>query len=101
MLNLDSFARFFVRFYGLTFIFWAFYDVLDLPVRYENYRTIHELQLFDQVAAREFAVFVIRVALQLLVGLLLLGRTDRVITLILTGRWRDPVRAPNSNEPKG
>lgn len=100
MLNLDTFARFFVRFYGLTFIFWAFYEGLDLPVRYENYRVIHESQLFDKAMAREFAVFVIRVALQLLVGLLLLGRTDRVITLILTGHWRDPIRAPIASVPK-
>ena len=98
-MNLNRFAQFFVRFNGLCFVFWALYDALDFPVIYQNYRTVHEFPLRDSFLAREFFIFVARLALQLLAAVVLLGRTDKVITFVLTGQWRTPAPDEAADRP--
>jgi hypothetical protein len=89
-MNLDSFARFFVRFNGLSFLFWAVYELFSLPEVYANYAIMKDNFASDSILAREFYVFIGRLALQLIAAALLLARTDKVITFVLTGKWRLP-----------
>lgn len=89
-MNLDLFARFFVRFHGLCFAFWAMQSLLDFPYVYSNFEIAKELGSTDSILTREFYVLAGRVALEAFAAALLLTRTDKVITLVLTGRWRYP-----------
>ncbi len=81
------FARFFVRFHGFVFLFWVIHDLLGFPIVYDNFRIVHEHALRDAVLAREFLIYLARIALQLFATAILLGRTEKVITFVLTGRW--------------
>ncbi len=101
-MNLDNFARFFVRFNGLCFLFWTVHSLVDLPYVYGTYKIVHEVLPITAAGVREFWMLIARVALQLLAAAVLFGRTDEVITLLLTGEWRKPVghAATGGNEKK-
>ncbi len=89
-MNLDSFARFFVRFNGLCFAFWAIQSLFDFPYLYSNFTIAKEAGVSGSILSREFYVFVGKFALDVLAAALLLARTDKVITFVLTGAWRLP-----------
>lgn len=96
-MNLDSFARFFVRFNGLCFAFWAACSLFELPRHYSDYSIAKETGTTGSVLTREAYIFIGHLAMQLLAAAVLLVRTDKVITFTLTGKWRLPVR---ENEPE-
>ena len=100
-MNLDSFARFFVRFNGLSFAFWAIHSLFDFPYLYSNFSIAKETGGTDSILAREFHVFAGKLALQLLAAALLLAKTDKVITFILTGEWRVPATQNVPNAKSG
>ncbi len=79
-MNLNDFARFFVRFNGASFAFWALHTLIDLPPLVRNYTIVHEVRGADALAARDLATFILKVALELLVALVLLVKTENVIT---------------------
>jgi hypothetical protein len=97
-MNLDRFARFFVRFNGLCFLFWAVHELFDFPYLYSSFTIAKETGTTDSILARGFYVFVGKLSLQLLAAALLLLRTDKVITFVLTGKWRLPPAHGGSNE---
>ncbi len=100
-MNLDSFARFFIRFNGLTFIYWAIYTLFDFPQIYSNYAIAKDSGLTDSILAREFYGFVGKLAMQVLAAAVLLSRTDKVITFTLTGEWRAPISSKNPDSKIG
>ncbi|MES2697681.1 MAG: hypothetical protein V4773_29730 [Verrucomicrobiota bacterium] len=87
-MNLNDFARFFVRFNGASFVFWAFYTAIDLPPFVRNYRLVHEVRGADVQAAEDLAAIVLKIALQLIIALVLLVKTDQVISLFAKGQWK-------------
>jgi hypothetical protein len=89
-MNLDSFARFFVRFNGLCFLFWAIHSLFDFPYLYSNFNIGKETGASGSILSREFYVFVGKFLLEILAATTLLARTDKVITFVLTGAWRLP-----------
>lgn len=87
-MNLSDFARFFVRFNGASFAFWAIYAAIDLPPYVRNYSIVHEIPGADALAARDLATIVLKIAIQLLIALVLLVKTDQVINLFSKGSWK-------------
>ena len=96
-MNLDNFARFFVRFNGLCFAFWAIHSLFDFPYLYSNFTIAKETGVSGSILSREFYVFVGKFALEVLAAALLLARTDKVITFVLTGAWRLPSSPKDPN----
>jgi multisubunit Na+/H+ antiporter MnhG subunit len=96
-MNLDVFARFFVRFNGLCFVFWALHSLFDFPQVYTNYSIAKETGISGSILAREFYVFAGKFTLEILAAALLLARTNHVITFILTGQWRPGPTKPPAN----
>jgi hypothetical protein len=100
-MNLSDFARFFVRFNGAAFAFWALYAAVDLPYYIQNYRIVHEVSGADSLAARDLATTILKIALQLLPALVLLVRTDEVISLFSKGQWKkEPIQPPETTRGK-
>ena len=94
-MNPRDFARFFVRFNGAAFLFCAIYAAIDLPPYGRNYSIVHEIPGADALAARDLATIVLKIALQLLVTLVLLVKTDQVVSLFSRGRWeKEPNQPP-------
>jgi len=91
-MNLDHFARFFVRFNGVCFLFWALFECLGLPFFYLKYVFTQDITLSEVLLAQDFFIALGRICMQLLAAAILLGRTDKLITFILTGQWRLPAR---------
>jgi len=87
-MNLPDFARFFVRFNGAAFMFWALCAAIDLPPYVRNYGIVHEIPGADALAGRALATIVLKIALQLVVALLLLFKTDQVVSLLSKGHWK-------------
>ncbi len=77
-----TFARFFIRFNALAFLFWALYALIDFPAYYRNYDIIREFPQTGTAYAQDFWCFVLKVALQLLVAVILFGKTDGVISFL-------------------
>jgi hypothetical protein len=100
-MNLDSFARFFVRFNGLCFAFWAIHSLFDFPYLYSNFNIAKETGASGSILSREFYVFVGKFLLEVLAAALLLARTDKVITFVLTGAWRLPSSPKDPNGKSG
>lgn len=99
-MNLHDFARFFVRFYGATFAFWAIYDAIDLPPFIRNYSIVHEIPGADALAARDLATIVLKIGLQIVVALILFVKTDEVISFFSRGCWKkEPIQAPQQQRP--
>ena len=92
-MNLSDFARFFIRFNGVSFIFWAIYTAIDLPPYVRNYRLVHEVPGADDLAAGDLLAIVLKIVIQLLVAFLLLAKTDPVISLLTKGQWK-PIQPP-------
>lgn len=92
-MNLSDFARFFIRFNGVSFVFWAIYTAIDLPPYIRNYRIVHEVPGADNLAAEDLMAVVIKIVIQLLAAFLLLCKTDPVISLLTKGQWR-PIQPP-------
>ncbi len=95
---LPDFARFFVRFNSASFAFWAIYTAIDLPPNIRNYSILHEVPSADALAARDLATIILKIALQLLIALVLLVKTDQVINLFSKGYWtKEPNRVVGGN----
>ncbi len=89
-MNLDSFARFFVRFNGLCFLFWGLHDLISFPIYYSDFSSVNEGLFTDSFFGRQFYAYISQVAFQFLGAAFLLLKTNKVITLVLTGQWRVP-----------
>jgi hypothetical protein len=91
-------ARFFVKFNGAFCLYWAVYEMTHLPPAYRNYRTIHEFPAYQDAVAQDFYAIVLRIALQLLAGAILLKKSEEVVALFSVGRWgRMPNQAHQHN----
>ncbi len=81
-MNITTFARFFVRFNALAFLFWAAYALADFPAYYRNYDFVYEFPQAKTAAAQDFWCFILKIALQLLAAVILFAKTDETIKFL-------------------
>ena len=73
-------------------------EALRLPIYYNAYLRTKDLPLRESVFGQEFFVYAGQICLYLLAAAVLLGRTDKLITLILTGQWRLPAKVEKDKD---
>jgi hypothetical protein len=89
-MNTKELARFFVRFQGAVFVFYGLVATSYIGSYYRAFDTLHATRDLDAAATISFLGEVFRVGGHFLLAIILLAKTDKVISLFVPEQAHPP-----------
>ena len=82
-MNLKPLAYLFVRFHGILFLIYSIYEITFLPASIRMVTIAEKAEPFHSEAMTDLSMLMLRFFIQVVMGCILLAKTDRIINFLL------------------